>query len=122
MKTKDYDFIYLSENGWSPPEVGVWDECTKTGILIRDIETTIKIINSNIILEGDGHKIFNCDTGIIVHNQEDIAIKNVNFECKFNSIIMNNTHNSQIIRTSTTNSEGGIFLEKCNNNELVDGC
>ena len=88
--------ISLGNTGWSDPSVGTWDSNLKTGTLITDITTTIEIINDDITLDGNNHKISQCNNGVSVSGKNSIIIRNLIFETHFNDIVMVNSNNSQI--------------------------
>lgn len=110
--------IFLGDNGFSDPSAGVWDSNLRIGTLTTDITSSIEIINDKITLDGNGHKIYNCDNGVLVSNKNHITIKNLIFETHFNNIIMLSSNNSKILNNVSFDSEGGIFLNKCTNADI----
>ena len=70
------DNIYLTENGWSDPDVGTWDEETKTATLEKDLDnTTITISSGGLTLDGNGKKLSGNDlleNGVVI----GISVKN----------------------------------------------
>src|SRR5512138_3648679 len=51
--------VYLTEAGWSRPEVGDWDPVSRVATLKADLSETLQINVSDITLEGNGHSIVN---------------------------------------------------------------
>ena len=78
----DTTYIYVNDNGWSDPTVGTWDPTTRTATLTQDLTaTTIVIDASNIILDGNGHKITGAHShGISIIGSKDVTLKNFNIE------------------------------------------
>lgn len=107
--------LFLGDSGWSDPSIGTWDPKLRIGTLNTDLTSPIEIINDNITLDGNSHRVSQSDNGVMVSEKNDITIKNIIFEVHFNDIIMTSLNNSQILNNVSFNSEGGIFLNKYSN-------
>jgi parallel beta-helix repeat protein len=109
--------ILLTSLGWddgsgNDPEVGKWDQVTKTGTLTKNVSQMIQIVNNGIILDGDGFTITGLDTGdgVFVQDKEYITIKNLNVQNFATGIHLASCQNSTLIGNTASGNNIGILL------------
>src|SRR4030042_1936855 len=115
--------IFLTDAGWSDPNVGTWDAVTRTATLTTDINQTIQIDTNNITLDGNGHTITgeSIGYGVILSERSGITITNLNVQQFDFGIYLNSSSNNTLIgNTSDSNDNYGIHLFNSDGNTLAN--
>ena len=133
------DTIYLTENGWSEPDIGTWNQETKTATLEKDLDnTTITISSSGLTLDGNGKKLNGnnlLENGVAIGmNVKNTTVKNLqisNFQkgvyTYYNSPSNNIIRNNEItgclwavyLYYSTDNTIDSNYIYDCDNGIYV---
>jgi len=114
--------IYLSNIGWSKPEIGTWDPLTLTGTLTTDVFETIQIDNDGITLDGNGHTVSGSGSGqgVFLSYKTAVTIKNITIQNFYTGIYPYRSNNINIIRNTTLNNNNhGISLVYTNNSTIM---
>ena len=114
--------IYLTDSGWSDPNVGTWDPVTLTGTLTTDVSETIQIDSDNVTLNGNGFTVVGPGlyggSGIYLNNRTGVTIQNVNVQDCTYAIYLFASSDCTLAENTISNSSSGIMLHSSNNNTL----
>lgn len=114
--------IFLSDSGWSNPDIGTWDPDTKTATLTQDLTETMQIDNNGITLDGNGHAIAGSGAGygVYLYQKTGITIKNLNVKNFSTGIKVMFSNNNSFINNKILDYSGGggIDLTFSSNNNI----
>ena len=115
--------IICEDGGIDPPDAPISSADNVTYILTADINESIDVMRSNIIIDGMGYSVEGTGggTGIgLLHSgMKNVTIKNVEVKGFFYGIeLYESSNNSLSGNNITANSGGGIFLTGSSNNTI----
>lgn len=117
--------IYILSNGTiSPPTVNITTSDCKTYMFTGDVNDTIIIQRSNIILEGEGYTLTVAhsisDQAIYIYQQSNVTIRNLRIESSWTAITLYGSTLCNITsNTITSNSWHGISLYSSSSNTIL---
>ena len=123
--------IMLTSTGWSDTTVGTWDLATLTGTLTEDVTDSIRIYESGLTLDGDGHKLdvtvtgkpygvdLRTDDPTGVPTISNITVKNLTVTGAVYGVHLQNVSGSTIENCIISGNGEGFYIRKGSGNNTI---
>ena len=118
--------IFLTESGWSNSSVGTWDSFSRIATLTRDVNETIQISISNVVIDGANHLIsVPTLNALILLGRQNVTIKNCSFRDCATAIFTNSSHctfdNCTFsITLDPSGTHTGIYINDGSGNNIIN--
>lgn len=108
-------------------EYGTWNETTKTCTLNQDLTQSVEIIENNITLDCNGHRITTLTNGhatggaygIYLNNKEGVVVKGCNIDHFTSNIYLNNSIKNSIVDNDISYTYWAIRVQNSSNNNTI---
>lgn len=106
--------------------IGTWNPITRTYTLTTDVNETIVIGESEVILDGNNFSVVGTGSGDGIYmlggsfiNRTNVTVKNINIDNFYHGIYPRYSSYITIENNTITNCPEGIFLVQANNNQIT---
>jgi parallel beta-helix repeat protein len=110
--------IYLTNNGWSNPNVGSWDPINRVATLDSNstLNVKIEIKTHNVTLNGNGSTLTGnlSGNGLYLYNINNATVKNLTVSSFLHGVFVRYGSRNKFENCTTMNNNGnGLYINRC---------